>query len=176
MLEPELPSAVERDRIGKGGRRRTLFSSESIRATKQMEIWIRWHEISDFNGSYPHSRHYTLDHGTGELAFGDGTLGLVPPLGINNIVANYRVGAGSDGNVAKEPSRNLSLQCRVSPQSPIGSTPRAEPDLETRGESPDNVGPKHCGTEGAPSAAPISNGWHARQRERGSHASSACRT
>ncbi len=100
VLEPELPSAVERAELERDE------DSDAIQerlnpATNQMEIWIRWHEVSDFNGSYPHSRHYTLDHGTGELAFGNGILGLVPPLGINNIVANYRVGAGSAGNVAK---------------------------------------------------------------------------
>jgi Baseplate J-like protein len=100
VLEPELPSAIERDELERDE------GSDAIQpradpATNQTEIWIRWHEVSDFNGSYPHSRHYTLDHGTGELAFGNGILGLVPPLGINNIVANYRVGAGSAGNVAK---------------------------------------------------------------------------
>ena len=57
--------------------------------------------MSSFNGSAPHSRHYTLDHGTGEVVFGDGVRGLVPSLGTNNIVANYRVGAGSAGNVPK---------------------------------------------------------------------------
>ena len=100
VLEPELPSAVERDELQKE-EGSDAIQQEANPATNQTEIWIRWHEVSDFNGSHPHSRHYTLDHGTGELAFGNGTLGLVPPLGINNIVANYRVGAGSAGNVAK---------------------------------------------------------------------------
>ena len=100
VLEPELPSAVERDELEREQ------GSDAIQqrinpATEDIEIWIRWREVSDFNGSYPHSRHYTLDHGTGELAFGNGILGLVPPLGSNNIVANYRVSAGFAGNVAK---------------------------------------------------------------------------
>jgi predicted phage baseplate assembly protein len=99
MLEPELPSAVERSEL------EWEQGSEAIQqrvnpATEQVEIWIRWREMPDFNGSSPHSRHYTLDHGTGELAFGNGILGLVPPFGVNNIVANYRVSAGSAGNVA----------------------------------------------------------------------------
>ena len=99
VLEPELPSAVERNELD------WEQGSDAIQqrvnpVTAQTEIWIRWREMPDFNGSYPHSRHYTLDHGTGELAFGNGILGLVPPLGVNNIVANYRVSAGSAGNVA----------------------------------------------------------------------------
>ena len=99
VLEPELPSAVERSEL------EAEQGSDAIQqrvnpATEKVEIWIRWREMPDFNGSYPHSRHYTLDHGTGELAFGNGILGLVPPFGVNNIVANYRVSAGSAGNVA----------------------------------------------------------------------------
>ena len=100
VLEPELPSAVERVELGRDGGS-DVIQERVNPVTSQTEIWIRWREVSDFNGSYPHSRHYTLDHGTGELAFGNGILGLVPPLGINNIVANYSVGAGSAGNVAR---------------------------------------------------------------------------
>ena len=100
MLEPELPSAVERVELGRDGGS-DVIQERVNPVTNQTEIWIRWREVSDFNGSYPHSRHYTLDHGTGELVFGNGILGLVPPLGINNIVANYSVGAGSAGNVAR---------------------------------------------------------------------------
>ena len=100
VLEPELPSALERNEMEREQ------GSDAIQqrvnpVTKQTEMWIRWREVPDFNGSYPHSRHYTLSHGTGEIAFGNGILGLVPPFGIDNIVANYRVGAGSAGNVAK---------------------------------------------------------------------------
>jgi hypothetical protein len=99
VLEPELPSAVERTEL------ESEQGSDAVQqrvnpVTEQTEIWIRWREMPDFNGSSPHSRHYTLDHGTGELAFGNGILGLVPPFGVNNIVANYRVSAGSAGNVA----------------------------------------------------------------------------
>lgn len=100
VLEPEVPSAVERDQLEKEEGADAIQPRVNS-TTKQMENWIRWHEVSGFNGSYPHSRHYTLDHGTGEIAFGDGTFGLIPPLGTNNIVANYRVGAGSNGNVPK---------------------------------------------------------------------------
>ena len=99
VLEPELPSAVERSEL-EGEQGSDAIQQRVNPATEKVEIWIRWREMPDFNGSYPHSRHYTLDHGTGELTFGNGILGLVPPFGVNNIVANYRVSAGSAGNVA----------------------------------------------------------------------------
>ena len=98
VLEPELPSAVERDELQRDEGADAVQQTINP-ATGEAEIWIRWHEVSSFHGSGPHSRHYTLDHGTGELVFGDGASGLLPPLGTNSIVANYRVGAGSAGNV-----------------------------------------------------------------------------
>ena len=100
VREPELPSAVERDELLRD-EDSDAIQQRSNPATGETEIWIRWHEVSSFNGSAPHSRHYTLDHGTGEVVFGDGVRGLVPSLGTNNIVASYRVGAGSAGNVPK---------------------------------------------------------------------------
>ncbi|HET7237613.1 MAG TPA: putative baseplate assembly protein, partial [Terrimicrobiaceae bacterium] len=98
VLEPELPSAVERDELPNEGADDAVQQTINP-ATGEAEIWIRWHEVTSFHGSGPHSRHYTLDHGTGELVFGNGASGLLPPLGTNSIVANYRVGAGSAGNV-----------------------------------------------------------------------------
>jgi Baseplate J-like protein len=100
VREPEFPGAIERNEL-KREQGRDAIQQRVNPVTNQTEIWIRWREVADFNGSYPHSRHYTLDHGTGKLAFGNGILGLVPPLGINNIEANYQVGAGSAGNAAK---------------------------------------------------------------------------
>jgi hypothetical protein len=100
VLEPELPSALERDQLEKDEGADAIQRRVNP-TTNQAEIWIRWHEVADFNGSHPQSRHYTLDHGTGEIVFGNGTFGMIPPLGTNNIVANYQVGAGSAGNVPK---------------------------------------------------------------------------
>jgi Baseplate J-like protein len=100
VLEPELPSAAERNEM-KREQGSDPIEQRPNAVTNQVEIWIRWREVPDFNGSYPHSRHYTLDHGTGEVVFGNGILGLVPPLGSDNIVATYKVGGGSAGNVAK---------------------------------------------------------------------------
>lgn len=63
------------------------------------ETWVRWHQVSTFLASDLRSRHYTLDHISGVVTFGDGQSGLVPPRGTNNIVAGYRSGGGPAGNV-----------------------------------------------------------------------------
>lgn len=62
--------------------------------------WIRWEEVANFDFSTPSSRHYALDYGTGELTFGNGIAGLVPPEGERNVrAAVYRSGGGTAGNI-----------------------------------------------------------------------------
>jgi uncharacterized phage protein gp47/JayE len=65
-----------------------------------VEVWVRWHEVDSFYNSSATSRHYTLDPITGEIKFGDGIRGMIPPMGADNIVAEeYRTGGGTVGNV-----------------------------------------------------------------------------
>jgi len=63
------------------------------------EIWIRWHEVEDFDNSGSTDRHYTMNRRLGIIRFGDGENGLVPPTGADNIKATYRYGGGTIGNV-----------------------------------------------------------------------------
>ncbi|MEQ9363923.1 MAG: putative baseplate assembly protein [Leptospirales bacterium] len=64
-------------------------------------IWVRWHQVVRFEASSAQSRHYIFDPLTGEIRFGDGFRGYIPPAGRNNIVARfYQYGGGSRGNVA----------------------------------------------------------------------------
>lgn len=70
--------------------------------TGQIEaVWVRWHNVRDFYGSGPRDRHYVLDRLTGEVQFGDGQYGMVPPQGRNNIrLSQYQTGGGTQGNLA----------------------------------------------------------------------------
>ena len=64
-------------------------------------VWVRWHKVRDFYGSKPRDRHYVLDRLTGEVRFGDGQYGMVPPEGRNNIrLCQYQTGGGTRGNLA----------------------------------------------------------------------------
>ncbi len=64
------------------------------------EVWVRYRRVESFFASGPRSRHYVLDYSNGEILFGDGRRGIVPPEGKNSIVARaYRVGGGATGNV-----------------------------------------------------------------------------
>lgn len=61
--------------------------------------WVRWHEVPDFHASGPGDRHYVFDHMRGEVRFGNGRRGRIPPLGPGNIrAALYRTGGGDRGN------------------------------------------------------------------------------
>ncbi|MCF6155906.1 MAG: putative baseplate assembly protein [Candidatus Brocadia sp.] len=64
------------------------------------ETWVLWKEVPDFFDSGEKDRHYTLDRATGQIQFGDGTNGMIPPGGDNNIKAfSYQAGGGKQGNV-----------------------------------------------------------------------------
>jgi len=58
-----------------------------------------WQRVDDFLASGPESRHYTLSATTGEIRFGDGARGLIPPAGVDIIARQYLAGGGGAGNV-----------------------------------------------------------------------------
>jgi hypothetical protein len=102
VREPEMPSPEEQAEIS------TMEGPDAITtildaAGQPEEIWVRWHAVPDFHGSGPRDRHYTLDHLSGTVGFGDGRYGLVPPAGQNNVrAARYRSGGGAGGNRPRE--------------------------------------------------------------------------
>jgi len=91
IREPELPPANER-----------VDSSVATLTNVTdgpKEIWVRWDQTPDFYGSGPRDRHYILDNLTGEVRFGDGQNGLIPPAGNGNVrMSVYRTGGGIIGN------------------------------------------------------------------------------
>ncbi|HEX8845929.1 MAG TPA: putative baseplate assembly protein [Pyrinomonadaceae bacterium] len=63
------------------------------------ETWVSWTEVADFYGSGARDRHYIIDHLTGEVSFGDGKRGMIPPMGSGNIrMPQYRTSGGAAGN------------------------------------------------------------------------------
>lgn len=62
-------------------------------------------EVDNFLASDQTSKVYTLDITAADVAtlkFGDGSNGKIPPAGVDNIKAVYRIGADQDGNVGAE--------------------------------------------------------------------------
>jgi len=99
VKEIEVPSRDElksmESREGKGAFR-IIEESGEIK-----EVWFRWDEVENFALSDSLSRHYILDRVNGNIIFGDGARGMIPPKGMNNIIARqYRSGGGTKGDVA----------------------------------------------------------------------------
>jgi hypothetical protein len=57
-----------------------------------------WQAVDSLAGSLADDRHYEIDRNTGEVLFGDGTHGAVPPADAE-IVIDYLAGGGLAGNV-----------------------------------------------------------------------------
>jgi predicted phage baseplate assembly protein len=100
VQEAKIPSPEEHEVI------RSLEGDDAVNIvrdeTGQIEaVWVRWHNVRDFYGSGPRDRHYVLDRLMGEVQFGDGQYGMVPPQGRNNIrLSQYQTGGGTQGNLA----------------------------------------------------------------------------
>lgn len=76
---------------------------------KLLETWVLWSEVKAFFDSDEKSRHYILDRAVGQIQFGDGRQGQIPPAGQDNIQAfSYQAGGGSAGNVEAGEIQTLS--------------------------------------------------------------------
>ena len=98
VREPILPTEEEREAILKE-EGEDAINEKKNELGETIEIVVRWHEVEDFDRSDSKSRHYVIDRRLGRIKFGDGTRGMVPPVGADNIRVSYRFGGGKKGNV-----------------------------------------------------------------------------
>ncbi|WP_416978245.1 putative baseplate assembly protein [Streptomyces sp. T028] len=98
VREPERPSAAEEAVLTETEGADAVTVGED--AENAGDVWVRWHAVTDFHRSGPEDRHYTVGPRTGEITFGDGRAGRIPPAGQNNIRVTYRTGGGEQGNRA----------------------------------------------------------------------------
>jgi predicted phage baseplate assembly protein len=77
-----------------------LAGTQNIQVLEPDGQWKEWQEVPDFDASGPDDAHYVLHRSTGEVHFGDGMNGRIPPAGMHHIrAATYRYGGGTPGNV-----------------------------------------------------------------------------
>lgn len=63
-------------------------------------LWVRWTSVASLLGSGPDDRHYQLESASGQIRFGDGVRGRVPPdRGADKVRVTYQVTEGARGNV-----------------------------------------------------------------------------
>ena len=79
---------------------RGQIESGSLRLQVQGENnqWETWVEVDDFELSGPGNRHYMLDPEKGEITFGNGLNGYIPPES-KTIRASYKTTLGTGGNI-----------------------------------------------------------------------------
>jgi hypothetical protein len=98
VREPEMPTGDDLEAIMQDEGAQAVSTIPGS-VGKPAEIWITWHEVTDFYASGPRLRHYVLDHIAGMVSFGDGRSGMIPPVGTANIrLPVYKTGGGARGN------------------------------------------------------------------------------
>jgi hypothetical protein len=83
--------------------------------------WVLWQRVIDPADAEPTARVYALDDATGEIRFGDGRHGRIPPVGRDSIVAfKYRrTEPGPPGNAAVVPGNTITARTALNLVSPI---------------------------------------------------------
>jgi hypothetical protein len=81
--------------------------------------WVLWTQVVDPNDEPPDARVYALDEASGEIRFGDGTHGRIPPIGRDSIVAfNYsRTETGQSGDIV--PGNTIGPRTTLNLVSPV---------------------------------------------------------
>jgi hypothetical protein len=84
--------------------------------------WVRWKKVTDPDDEAASERIYALDETNGEIRFGDGMHGRIPPIGRNNIVAfSYsRTEAGPPGSDVV-PANSVKARTSLNLVSPVES-------------------------------------------------------
>ncbi len=106
------------------------------KSTLQVQVnGMAWTEVpSLYNQSPTLAVYATLNQsdGTTDVLFGDGVEGAVLPTGQNNVVANYRIGLGSAGNVGANTLTTLIDR-------PLGVSAVTNPESATGGQDAETV-------------------------------------
>jgi hypothetical protein len=138
VREPEAPAGPDRAALeAEEGPDAVTVTRDA--ADQPDEVWVRWHAVDDLYTSGATSRHYTIDPLTGEVRFGNGVQGLVPPSGQNNVRIGYRTGGGEQGNRAAGTIVQLTsgvpyVDAVTNPEPSQGGSPREPIDrLRARG-------------------------------------------
>lgn len=86
---------------------RFSFPDAPVRSATIAVDGTTWREVPDFDASGPDDRHYVLDPEAGEVRFGDGERGAVPPADSTVVATSVVYGGGTDGNVPESTAWNF---------------------------------------------------------------------
>jgi predicted phage baseplate assembly protein len=78
------------------------FNSLTLAVSAENDTLETWTRVDDFFASGPDDPHYTLNHSSGEIVFGNGSRGRIPPAAAQIVAREYRYGGGKSGNVGAQ--------------------------------------------------------------------------
>jgi hypothetical protein len=103
--------------------REALRSTDAARVIGDPDLpgdWVLWTPVNDPADSGPDERVYALDENSGEIRFGDGTHGLIPPIGRDNIVAfSYQRTEPSARGATDVPANAIPPRAQVNLVTPV---------------------------------------------------------
>lgn len=124
IREPDLPPDAELEIIRRAEGDQAVTISHDARGNVE-QIWVRWHEVTGFMSSQSRDRQFVVDRQSGEILFGDGVKGMIPPAAANNVrLRSYRTGGGVRGN---KPAGRISQLRATVPY--VDSVTNLEPSL-----------------------------------------------
>jgi hypothetical protein len=102
--------------------------------------WVRWRQAIDVDDAGPLDRVYSLDEASGEVRFGDGMHGAIPPIGRDAIVAfSYQrteAGIPSDGPADSVPANAVAPRTSLNLVTPVEGVEAAFAADQSAGGAP----------------------------------------
>ena len=106
------------------------------KSTLQMQVnGAAWTEVDSLYATTSSQQVFDVlnqSDGTADVQFGDGSEGALLPTGQNNLIANYRIGLGSAGNIAANTLTTLIDR-------PLGVSAVTNPGPATGGQDPQSI-------------------------------------
>ena len=99
--------------------------------------WVLWRRVIDPGDEAPTARVFALDDGTGEIRFGDGRHGRIPPVGRDSIVAfRYRRTQPGNPGGPEVPANTVAAGSQINLVSPVAGVEAAFAADQAAGGSP----------------------------------------
>jgi hypothetical protein len=115
--------------LGQETREALLAEDKNLVKSSEQDLpgdWVLWKKVIDPGDEDPNARVYALDESTGEIRFGDGQHGTIPPIGSDSIVAfTYkRTEPGAPGST-DVPANSIPERTQLGLVSPVPSVESA---------------------------------------------------
>jgi len=105
--------------------------------------WVRWEQVFDPADEAASARAYALDEATGEIVFGDGEHGMIPPIGRDSIVAfrYQRTEPAADGS-DRVPANAVAARAKLNLGSPVSGVEAVFAADQAAGGAPPEDAPR----------------------------------